>query len=867
MHLRSITIHGFKSFARATTLSFGRELTAIVGPNGAGKSNVVDAIRWCLGEQSLKAVRGKKSADVLFAGTAGVPRASVAEVTLTLDNADRALPLDFPEVDITRRMYRDGEGEYLLAGQLTRLHDTSLLLAQANFGQRSFSIVAQGTVDHVINATPSERLQFFIEATGVRQYQLRRDQAVLKLEQTEENLAQAQARLAEITPVLRSLTRQVNRLRRREELAAELAAWQRTYYWHRTRAQEEERVVLYRRLAEVEAKQVSQRATVEEHRRALQELSRGQGRSEAFASLQAAHAAALAARDELARQLATARGQQASELAATGEGQAAWAAERAEQLRASLKQIEARLTAAQAAQAERTERAADAERQHQRLAEAFAAAERALLAAQRLPGGPDEPTLAEAVRRAADELREISREIRHGKLENEAAAQRLEQAAAALAELGRREPSAEAVAEAKLAFHAALSARDGALAELHERRGEAALAAREVAEAQAEQAATTRELRQLGQRGVAPTPAALAELGRALETAEQKLSQATLDLSHAHEAAEEREKRRAEAQGALQGSTETLAKADAEVNAVRVELARLDAQAEDLAAELSRELRAPADSLANDLNLKPTDEGGVATWAERISRLREQVSQVGGIDPEVTAEYEQLKGRSDFLTSQTSDLAAALVELRKVVQELDQVIERQFSANFKRINEEFNAFFRRLFSGGKASLKLAALAEPAAEPAAGAEPAEGDTNPEATESKAEAAKAKPARSPLSNVGIDIQALPPGKKVATVNALSGGERTLLSTALLCAIVACNPSPFVVMDEVDAALDEANAERLASIFEELNKRTQIIIITHNRVIMQHASALFGVTMGPDGVSRVLSLSLKDAEQVAA
>jgi chromosome segregation protein len=304
MYLKSISISGFKSFARPTELRFGAELTAIVGPNGAGKSNILDAVRWCLGEQSMKAIRGKKSVDVLFAGSSGRGRANVAEVEMVLDNSDHLVPLDFAEISITRRLHRDGESEYLLAGKPARLADITLLLAQANFGQKSYSIVSQGMVDHVVAATPSERLQFFIEATGVRQYQIRRDEAVGKLTLTAENLQEASSRLAELEPILSSLTRQVKRLEKREQLAAELSSWQRTFYWHRAKVSNDEKIVIYRQLHDAEAKQLAQRNVVQQKRSAAQALAAGQQRTELFAKLQAAHAAAVAERDQLLRQAA-----------------------------------------------------------------------------------------------------------------------------------------------------------------------------------------------------------------------------------------------------------------------------------------------------------------------------------------------------------------------------------------------------------------------------------------------------------------------------------------------------------------------------------------------------------------------------------
>src|SRR3989344_2677547 len=147
MFLSKLEIQGFKSFAEKVVLEFNQELTAIVGPNGSGKSNIADAIRWVLGEQSLKLLRGKKAPDVIFSGSSKKARLGFAEVNLHLDNSDNPAPLDFREIVITRRIYRDGEGEYLLNKNKVRLADIQLMLAKANFGQRTYSVIGQGMAD------------------------------------------------------------------------------------------------------------------------------------------------------------------------------------------------------------------------------------------------------------------------------------------------------------------------------------------------------------------------------------------------------------------------------------------------------------------------------------------------------------------------------------------------------------------------------------------------------------------------------------------------------------------------------------------------------------------------------------------------
>ena len=236
MHLTKLELQGFKTFAKKTTLSFlppSKErfpITAVVGPNGSGKSNLADAIRWVLGEQSLKLLRGKQSEDVIFSGSEGKGRSGFAEVSLSLNNEDGLMPIDYAQVTITRRLFRDGSSEYLLNDAKVRLADIQLLLAQANVGQRSYSVVGQGMIDHILVSTPEERKAFFDDATGVKPFQIKRHDAVLKLKRTHENLTDVEMLLREIEPRLRSLKRQANRLEQRDEIEQKLHALEADYY-------------------------------------------------------------------------------------------------------------------------------------------------------------------------------------------------------------------------------------------------------------------------------------------------------------------------------------------------------------------------------------------------------------------------------------------------------------------------------------------------------------------------------------------------------------------------------------------------------------------------------------------------------------
>ncbi|EHI46727.1 chromosome partitioning protein [Rhodococcus opacus PD630] len=222
MHLKSLTLKGFKSFASATTLRFEPGITCVVGPNGSGKSNVVDALTWVMGEQGAKALRGGKMEDVIFAGTAGRAPLGRAEVTLTIDNSDGALPIDYSEVSITRRMFRDGAGEYEINGSSCRLMDVQELLSDSGIGREMHVIVGQGRLAAILESRPEDRRAFIEEAAGVLKHRKRKEKAVRKLDAMQANLARLNDLTAELRRQLKPLGRQAEVARRAQTVQADL---------------------------------------------------------------------------------------------------------------------------------------------------------------------------------------------------------------------------------------------------------------------------------------------------------------------------------------------------------------------------------------------------------------------------------------------------------------------------------------------------------------------------------------------------------------------------------------------------------------------------------------------------------------------
>ena len=234
--LKSLELQGYKTFAIKTPFTFAAAITAVVGPNGSGKSNIADSIRWVLGEQSYSLLRGKRTEDMIFSGSESRPRASMASVTITFDNSDGWLPIEFTEVTISRRAYRDGQNEYYLNGERVRLRDVTELLASCGLAQRTYTIIGQGLVDAALSLKAEERRRLFEEAAGIGLYRNRREEVLRRLTNTRRNLERAQDILAELRPRLRSLERQAKRAsvyeQVKEDLKAALDIWYGYHWYH-----------------------------------------------------------------------------------------------------------------------------------------------------------------------------------------------------------------------------------------------------------------------------------------------------------------------------------------------------------------------------------------------------------------------------------------------------------------------------------------------------------------------------------------------------------------------------------------------------------------------------------------------------------
>ena len=754
MYLKKLEISGFKSFANKTVLNFPQGITAVVGPNGSGKSNVADAVKWVLGEQSMKSLRGKKSEDVIFTGSDKKSKMSAAAVSLYFDNSDKKMPLDYEEVVLTRKLFRNGDSEYLINKSKVRLIDIVELLAKSGVSQRGYCVINQGMADSILVATPAERMVIFEEATGVRKFQIKKQQTISKLESTGRNLQRVRDLLNEIEPHLNFLKRQANKAQKRNSVEKELKDEQEKLFsniWNELNKNNKK----YRYEKEEAEKFVSRLSKeIEEIKNKLsQNKDNSENYQERFDNLQKETAFLQEIINDLQKNLSILEGR------IQIENERKEKIENPEFVPINLGYVKEKISNIISMYNkffDSIEKLADLEK-------------------------------IELIKKEGINVRKnieaLSEEIKEGRVNQK---------------------------DMKIKFD------DSSLKKFESEKEEI-----------------------------------LAKIRRQNKNYE-KAKNNIYSLNN-----EEQEKRKSffELEKSLQIKQDELNKFKDNLNQVNIELAKFEVRKEDLINEIKDEFDDAEllNKIQSGVIIKNTSEENSNNdyfnkeeLRLKIRRLKIQLEQIGGIDPLIVEEYEETKNRFEFLSAQSNDLEQASEKLKTVIGELDQKVEEIFKSSFKKINEEFGKYFKIIFGGGKANLSVKYSVKRE----------EKDEN----ENNDGMGKFEKEKNEQKIAGIEINAFPPGKKISSLNMLSGGERALTSIAVLFAIISNNPPPFSVLDEIDAALDESNSEKIAEISNEVASKTQFIVITHNREMMKHAKVLYGVTMQDDGVSKIISLELE-------
>ncbi|HVY35701.1 MAG TPA: AAA family ATPase [Candidatus Paceibacterota bacterium] len=753
MRLKEIEITGFKSFAKKATLLFDTSVTAVVGPNGSGKSNVVEAFRFVLGEQSMKSMRGKSGADLIFRGSDSIGKLSRASVSVTFDNRDHAFafhtpegksPITFDTITFTREIFSDGASVYKMNGSEVRLKQINEILSGVNIGASGHHIISQGEADSILRVNTRDRREMLEEALGLKIYHFRIKESESKLAKTKETLKEVQSLRRELAPHLTFLKKQVEKIEKARSIRTELED------------------ALLRYLA-------SERALLASEDRRL---------AEAMSLIERK-------KSDLEKQLATFPAAKATDVSTREIAQA----------RATLSSI--------------IERRRGIEQKISRL-EGMIDAQRSMLASR-----SHSSTNGASITFAPTEYHQIISDIDYfiQAIKN---AQTLEAVKMALATL---EPIIVSLRE------------------------------REVNNTSDEKTGSTDR-------------SMLKDTALELEDLERDLKKIVAEESHAQSALAtleaERDKRVATSEQTTRERYEVMATikdCEAELQILAVSKSAFVERTERYEIELKEAGFIFGPSFLHALKTADAiPEVDLHDLKRSIDRLKIRLDEHSGIGEDVTKEYESTVERDAFLSREVTDIEGSIRNLELLIVDLKKVLDEKFTKGVNVINDRFGEFFKTMFGGGSASLSITV------EKRRKRKNSDGDEDEELEEFVSDDDEGEAER------GIEVHVSLPQKKVKDLQMLSGGERSLVSIALLFAISQVNPPPFLVLDETDAALDEANSRKYGDMLERLAEYSQLILVTHNRETMSRASVLYGVTLGSDGASKLLSIKFDEAVKVA-
>ena len=760
--LKRLELNGFKSFAGRTVLEFPAGIVAVVGPNGSGKSNIVDAVRWLLGERDAKNLRGAKVEDLIFAGTQKRARVGMAQASLYFENKNKFFPVDFEEVVVTRQISRDGASKYYLNKSEILLRDLIDFFAKARLGSRGLIIIGQGDSDLFIRSSPLERREMIEEILGLREYQIKKADAERRLKNSNINLDKVSALIEEIEPHLRSLKRQTARWERRGALEEELRSLENAFFGSHLHDLGARGAQIGSRIAE----HATQHEALEKEKRAAET------RQAAIEANQPEERKRLAKIKEEVSALMDARSR----------------------LQKDVGRIEAQIEMAKRPVVHGNP--AGAKNAH------------------------DIEHLIDVLRKVKDELESVLNE----------------------------EPVA------------VLSAIETVLDEIA-----FALETPKAAESESE--------------ALAAETAIPDGLRKAFEQAANDLADIEKNISALREKEREFEAGQEDFYATFKGAVADVQQAQGRLDAwekvdreLQLEKERIDLRREEVLHQIEQAGRNAAE-FREEASLGDTVAAAAASgfsgdpqdMEHRIFRLRGDLASMGEVDQALVKEAEDTAKRHEFLLKESGDLTKAVADLTALLQELNEKIKSEFEKSIHKINDEFNKFFTMMFDGGSAKLRVL---KPKSERTAddGDEYADGgDAGGAESGSPGEPTEEELVME--KNGGVEIEIKMPRKKVASLDALSGGERSLVGIAALFAMVSVSPPPFLVLDEIDAPLDERNARRFGAMLKDFSRRTQFVVVTHNRATMEAADILYGVTLAEDGSSKVVSLKLEPEDAAGA
>ena len=814
MKFKNLEITGFKSFSEKTTILIEKGLTGIVGPNGCGKSNIVEALRWCMGENSAKSMRGSGMEDVIFSGTANRPSKNISEVVLLLDNQEKNGAIqykEFDEISVKRKIEKDKGSKYYINDKEVRARDVQTLFADLSTGAHSPSLISQGKIGQLVTAKPIERKSILEEAAGISGIHARRQEAETRLNAAENNLKRADELKRQQEKQLDNLKKQAEEATRYKEISSQIKKIEAGLYYLKIKDIEKDKKQISEKLSELEDEISAINIDYNHNNTLLEEENKK------LAPL----------RDKKMESAATLQKLNLDMTNLIEEEKRVKSLQ--EKLEKSIKTVESDLEREKSISldADLNEKRISKEKEglldtENKLLEVESNSSKELQVSKRdlnaLQNQLDlvlkqiEEDIDKDKKLSKDTFKKLKELVNKITLSQEIYAEKYGKNKSIESDAIKRKERIKNIDVELENWRNLKINSEKMISELNDRSRKIKLEINENKK-NPERIATSKgqnlqNLENIKKRNE--------EIENELVEAEKKFSEINANLRDIQLKLTELKENKARNEAAIEGMENR--KKDL-LFSVRNEL------------NINDELSILPQSDLNNIEIEnfPTIE----EQTEKIEKIKKQRESFGSVNLRADEETKKYETEIKKMEDDRSDLYSAIVKLKTSIEELNQKGRERLLDAYTKVNRKFNEVYTKLFNGGTAKIELVDSDDPL------------------------------------EAGLEMFASPPGKRLQSITLLSGGEQALTALSLVFAVFLVNPSPICVLDEVDAPLDDANVTRFCGLLDDLTKitNTKFIIITHHALTMSKMDRLYGVTMAEQGVSQLVSVDLQRAEELVA
>ena len=814
MKFKKLDITGFKSFSEKTTILIEDGLTGIVGPNGCGKSNIVEALRWCMGENSAKSMRGTGMEDVIFSGTSNRSSKNISEVSLLLDNQNKECPAqfkEFEEISVRRKIEKDKGSKYYINDKEVRARDVQTLFADLSTGAHSPSLISQGRIGQLVTAKPIERKSILEEAAGISGIHARRHEAETRLNAAENNLKRADELKKQQQKQLDNLKKQAEEATRYKEISKEIKKIEAGLYHLKIRDIEKDKIKIVEKLSELddEISAVNidfnhNTALLDEENKKLAPLR--DKKMESAASLQKLNldmsnlieeeVRVKSLQDKLEKSIKTIDSDFEREKSISLDADL-------NEKRISKEKEELLKTENELLKVE-TSSSKELKESKNQLDVLQSRLDTILIQIEK--------DIDEDKKLTKENFKELKKLVKNILSSQELYAEKYGKDKSIQSDSIKRKERIKNIDVELENWRSLKSNSEKMISELSDRKDKL-LSEQNENQKNPERIATFK-----GQnlQNLENTKKRNEEIEKELIESENKYDSINQNLK--------------EIQLKLSDLKENKARNEATVEGI-------ENRKKDLLYSVKSELNIETeDSILSQSDLSQVDPENFPSLelqSQKVEKIKKQRDSLGSVNLRADEETKKYETEIKKMEDDREDLYSAIVKLKTSIDELNQKGRERLLDAFTKVNRKFNEVYTKLFNGGTAKIELIDSDDPL------------------------------------EAGLEMYVSPPGKRLQSITLLSGGEQALTALSLVFAVFLVNPAPICVLDEVDAPLDDANVTRFCGLLDELTKitKTKFIIITHHALTMSRMHRLYGVTMAEQGVSQLVSVDLQRAEELVA